>query len=101
MSYRLTHVARQDIRDLTHYIRTVQGSPQNALLVAERLKKQFAKLVESPGLGHVREELNDDEALVIAATGVLVIYDRTVKPLTILRVIHAARDLRGVFSRTR
>ena len=49
-----------------------------------------------PKLGHVREELHDDHALVLPVSGVLVIYDPTLKPLTILRVVHAARNLRRI-----
>ena len=93
MRYRLTETAKQDIREITRYIRTVQKSPQNARLVAERLKAQFAKLARTPTLGHLREELDDENARVIAVSGVLVLYDPTLKPLTILRVVHAARDL--------
>lgn len=93
MKYRLTDAAEQDIREIVNYIRFVQKSPQNARLVARRLKAQFAKLVEMPNLGHVREELGDDHARVIAVSGVLVIYDPWLTPLTILRVIHGARHL--------
>jgi toxin ParE1/3/4 len=99
MRYRLTDAARQDVREIVHYIRNVQKSPQNARLVASRLKAQFAKLTNLPGLGHVREELADDQALVLAVTGLLIIYDRTLRPLTILRVIHVARDLAWIDSR--
>jgi len=77
----------------------MQKSPQNARLVARRLKAQFAQLVEMPMLGHRRAELQDDKALVIAVSGLLVIYDPTLKPLTILRVIHGARDLGRIASR--
>jgi plasmid stabilization system protein ParE len=47
----------------------------------------------------VCEELGDDAARVIAISSVLVIYDPTLKPLTILRVIHGARNLGQVDSR--
>lgn len=93
MKYRVTDAAKQDVREIVNYIRFVQNSPQNARLVAERLKAQFAKLVEMPNLGHVREELADDHAMVVAITGLLVIYDPWLEPLTILRVVHAARHL--------
>lgn len=93
MKYRLTDAAKQDIREIVNHIRFVQHSPQNARLVANRLKAQFEKLVEMPNLGHVRVELADDRALVVAVTGVLVIYDPWLKPLTILRVVHGARHL--------
>jgi antitoxin ParD1/3/4/toxin ParE1/3/4 len=96
MRYRLTDAALQDIREITNHIRVVQKSPQNARHVATRLKAMFAKLVAMPNLGHVREELEDEKARVISVTGVLVIYDPSLKPLTILRVVHAARHLEGV-----
>jgi len=96
MKYRLTLAAAKDIRDITRHIRLIQKSPQNAKLVAVRLKKQFEMLLEMPKLGHRREELHDDDALVVEVTGVLVIYDPKLKPLTILRVIHGARDLKQI-----
>ena len=99
MRYRLTDAAVEDVRAITRHIRTVQGSPQNARLVTTRLKAGFAKLAETPTLGHRREELGDDDALVLPVTGVLVIYDPTLKPLTILRVIHAARDMNRITPR--
>jgi antitoxin ParD1/3/4/toxin ParE1/3/4 len=99
MRYRLTEAARQDVREITDYIRRVQKSPQNAKLVATRLKAAFDKLVQIPQLGHVHEELGDAQAHVYAVTGLLVIYDPSLKPLTILRVVHAARDLQRVDAR--
>ena len=100
MRYRLTDAAKEDIRDIVRHIRFVQKSPQNARLVATRLQAQFARLVEIPNLGHIREELHDDRALVIEVTGVLVIYDPWLKPLTILRVVHGARNLSRVDPRS-
>ena len=93
MKYRLTEAALADVRELTRHIRLVQKSSQNARLVASRLKATFNKLARIPSLGHTREELADDHVLVYPVTGVLVIYNPTVKPLMILRVIHGARVL--------
>jgi plasmid stabilization system protein ParE len=99
MKYRLTHAAMRDIREITAHIRFVQHSPQNARLLARRLKQAFEKLTEIPRLGHIREELQDENALVLVVSGVLVIYDPTLNPLTILGVIHGGRDLHRVSSR--
>jgi toxin ParE1/3/4 len=93
MKYRLTRSAQRDIREITRYIRVKQKSPQNALLVAKRLQQQFERLVEMPNLGHVRPELEDDRALVISVAGLVIICDPSLRPLTVLRVIHAARNL--------
>jgi plasmid stabilization system protein ParE len=59
MKYRLTGAAIRDIRQITSHIRQVQKSPQNAKLVATRLKRQFEQLEAIPRLGHQRQELSD------------------------------------------
>ena len=99
MKYRLTEAAKKDVQEIIRHIRDVQKSPQNAKLVAKRLKAQFGKLTALPQLGHLRDELRDENARVIAVTGLLVIYDPMLKPLTILRVIHGGRDLRRISPR--
>jgi plasmid stabilization system protein ParE len=93
MRYRLTLLARCDIREVTRYIRTVQHSPQNAQLVARRLTAQFRKLAAMPGMGFQHPEIDDPTARIIPVTGLLVVYDPTTNPLMILRVLHPARNL--------
>jgi antitoxin ParD1/3/4/toxin ParE1/3/4 len=93
MKYILTEAARDDIRQITRYIRNKQQSPQNAKLVATRLRNHFRLLSSHPRIGHVREELQDDRLRVSTVTGLLVVYDPTSKPLMIMRIIHPARDL--------
>ena len=99
MRYQLTEAAKQDIREITRHIRDVQKSPQNAKLVATRLKAAFTNLVKQPNLGHPRAELDDEAARVLVVSGVLVIYDPALKPLTVLRVVHPSRDLSRVAPR--
>jgi antitoxin ParD1/3/4/toxin ParE1/3/4 len=81
------------MRQIVRHIRQVQQSPQNAPLVSTRLRDAFRKLANMPTLGHVREELRNDVLRVLPVTGLLVIYAPTVKPLTIVRIVHTARDL--------
>ena len=47
MRYVVTASAKKDIREIVRHIRRVQKSPQNAALVAERLRLQFRKLAET------------------------------------------------------
>jgi plasmid stabilization system protein ParE len=101
MKYRLTQAAVKDVREIVQHIRVIQNSLQNAHLVAARLKHQFEVLLEIPLLGHRRSELQDDGALVIEVSGVLVIYDPKLRPLTVLRVIHGSRDLHRIRTRKR
>ena len=48
---------------------------------------------------HPREELRDANARVHFVTGYLVIYDPTLSPLHILRVVRGSRDLGQVAPR--
>ena len=64
MRHRLTHAARQDVQDIVREIRISQHSPQNARLVASRLKEEFRRLVKMTQLGHPREEIADGAARV-------------------------------------
>ena len=99
MKYRVMPAAAEDMRQIVRRFRDLQKSPQSATLVARRLRDAFRKLTRLPKLGHVREELRDANARVLPVTGLLVIYDPTLKPLTILRVVHGARDLRRIVAR--
>lgn len=95
--YKLTGPAARDIDEILDYI--AEQSIQTAVLVTTRFEKAFERLVDLPGLGHSREELKDANALVYFVSGYLVIYDPTLSPLHILRVVRGARDLARVVSR--
>ena len=49
--------------------------------------------VECPGLGHLREDLADEPLRFWPVYAFLIIY-RPARPLEVLRVLHAARDVR-------
>lgn len=92
--YRLTQAAEGDIAEIAEHIAT--RSTRNALKVANKLYDTFARVAAWPGIGHVRSELRDDSLRVTSLYKLLIIYDPTIKPLTILRVVHGHRDLRRV-----
>lgn len=89
--YLITKPATEDIDEILDYI--AGQSVQNAVLVARRFEKAFATLAETPTLGKPRAELADAHARVYFVSGYLVIYDATLKPMHILRVVRASRDL--------
>jgi antitoxin ParD1/3/4/toxin ParE1/3/4 len=89
--YLLTGPATRDIDEILEYISA--QSEQNAHLVAFRFEKAFRRIAEMPGIGHRREELRDKNARVLAVSGYLVIYDPTLEPVHILRIVRGARDL--------
>ena len=95
--YLLTGPAAADLNEILDYIGGQSG--QSAVLVATRMEKLFDRIASAPGIGHRSKELRDESLRLIAASGYLVIYDPTLKPLHILRVVRGLRDLRRVTPR--
>ncbi len=91
MKYVLTEAAVEDVREIVNYIKA--DSPQNARKVALKLREQFRRIARTPGIGHMRKELRDENLRVSSVYRFLVIYDPTLRPLAILRVIHGAKNL--------
>ena len=91
MSYVLTGPASRDIDDILDYI--AAQSVQTAVIVSQRFEKTFKRIAETPGIGHERDELRDPNVRVLGVSGYLVIYDPTLSPVHILRVVRGGRDL--------
>ena len=97
MNYVLTGPASRDIDEILDYI--AAQSVQTAVLVARRFEKAFNRIGELPSIGHTREELKDADARVLSISGYLVIYDPTLSPVHVLRVVRGARDLGRIEAR--
>jgi len=64
--------------------------------VFTELQYAMQKLAETPGMGHVREDLADESLRVWRVFSFLVIYRPDTSPLHVIRVLHGARDLEGL-----
>ena len=53
----------------------------------------FQKLARSPGIGHSRGDLVDEEFSLFRVHSWMVIYRPRAKPMRIIRVLHSARDI--------
>lgn len=51
------------------------------------------KLAERPGIGHTREDLTDRPVKFWSVYSYLLVYDPESRPLTIIAVLHGARDV--------
>jgi toxin ParE1/3/4 len=51
------------------------------------------RIAENPRIGHKREDLSQDAVLFWSVGSYLIIYAPEKKPLGIVRVLHAARDV--------
>ncbi len=54
------------------------------------------RLAKNPGIGHMREELADKRHRFLLVYSYLIVYRSDAKPLQIIRILHAARDLQSI-----
>jgi len=68
--------------------------------VFDALEKALYKLSRNPGIGHLREELADRRPRFFLVYSYLIVYRFETKPLQVLRVLHAARDVQSILGLT-
>jgi plasmid stabilization system protein ParE len=90
----LTPRAKQDISDIWDYI--AADNVEAADRILDALEGAMPKLAKSPGIGHWREELTDKRHRFLLVHSYLIVYRHETKPLQIIRVLHAARDVHSV-----
>jgi plasmid stabilization system protein ParE len=89
----LTPRAEQDIGDIWDYIAVDSNDAADRVLTA--LEKAILRLAKTPGIGHLREDLADRRHRFLLVYSYLNVYRFETKPLQIIRVIHAARDVQS------
>jgi toxin ParE1/3/4 len=90
----LTPAAEQDLTEIWDYI--AADNPDAANRVHDAFLKAFRRLAESPGLGHYREDLADKRHRFESVYSYLIVYWWETRPLQIIRVLHAARDVSAI-----
>ena len=90
--YELTARARLDLLQIWNYL-AERASLDVADKVAADIESAVERLVQTPGLGHRREDVTARDCLFYRVHSFLIVYRPKTKPLHVLRVIHGARDL--------
>ena len=90
----LTRSAKQDVNDIWDYI--ADDNIEAADRVLEALDRAMIRLAKNPGVGHWREELTDNRHRFFLVDSYLIVDRYETKPLQIVRVLHAARDVRSL-----
>jgi antitoxin ParD1/3/4/toxin ParE1/3/4 len=90
----LTQHARQDVNDIWDYI--ASDSIEAADRVLEALDDAMIKLAKNPGIGHWREDLTDERHRFFLVYSYLIVYRYETKPLQVIRILHAARDIQSI-----
>lgn len=90
----LTPRAKQDVSDIWDYI--AADNIEAADRVLDALENAMIKLAKNPGIGHRREELTDKHHRFFPVYSYLIVYRHETKPLQVIRVLSAARDVQGI-----
>ena len=90
-AYRLTERAEADVDEITDFI--AADNIDAAVKVVLALEDAFVLLASRPGIGHARADLTDRPLKCWSVYSYLVVYDPASDPLTIVTVLHGARDV--------
>jgi toxin ParE1/3/4 len=90
----LTLRAKQDVNDIWDYI--ANDNIEAADRVLDALDNAMIKLAKNPGMGHRRDELTDKRHRFLLVYSYLIVYRYETKPLQIIRILHAARDVQSI-----
>jgi plasmid stabilization system protein ParE len=89
--FKLAPEAARDIREIWAYI--AKDSIKAARRVRLEIVDACQRIARNPRVGHSREDLTDKPVLFWPAGSYLIIYNPARKPVEIVRVVHAARDV--------
>jgi len=92
--FKLSTPAQEDLREIRNFI--AEDNIPAARHFLARLAQAFRGIAEMPAKGHVREDLTDLPVRFWPVGSYLIVYDPEKRPLEILRVLHAARDVETI-----
>ena len=94
----LTPLAARDLDEIWDYL--AEDSIAAADRVLDALAQGFYKLTAHPGIGHIREDLAGKKYKFFLVYSYLIIYRPDTRPLEIIRVLHASRDIEALLDFT-
>ena len=93
--FELSAAARLDLLQVWNYL-AENASLDVADKVAADIESAIRTVARSPGAGHKRPDLTSRDILFYNIHSYLVIYRSNKEPLHVLRVLHAARDVKSI-----
>jgi toxin ParE1/3/4 len=93
--YVLAPQAALDLVEIWRYIKE-----QTGLTMADRVEsgilEKIAFLAGTPGAGHSRKDLTEEDVKFSSVYSYLIVYRPTTKPLQIVSILHGRRDLEQI-----
>ena len=90
--YILAPAAARELAGIWRYIKK-ESNQETADRVESVLRSKFTYLAEFPGAGHWRPDLTDAKVRFFHVYSYLIVYRPEAKPLQIVTILHASRDL--------
>jgi plasmid stabilization system protein ParE len=90
--YILAPQAARDLVQIWRYIRK-ESSQETADRVESVIHNKFVYLADFPKGGHLRRDLTAAEVRFLAVYSYLIVYSPETKPLQIVAILHAHRDV--------
>lgn len=88
----VTPAARDDLLEIRDFI--AGDDPSAARRVLAKLRAAMRRLARVPHMGHLRLDLSPEPLRLWPVYSFLIIYRPETRPLEVLRVLHASRDVR-------
>jgi antitoxin ParD1/3/4/toxin ParE1/3/4 len=90
--YVLSPQAARDLVQISRYIKN-DSSRETADRVESVIRDRFVYLAQHPGGGHRRPDLTDAEVRFLSVYSYLIVYRPETKPLQVVAIVHARRDV--------
>lgn len=97
-TYFLTPTAFKDLTEISDYWER-EGEHARRIIL-DSLMAAIQRLSLSPNLGHRREDLTRRPVLFSYVRPYFVVYDGRSRPIQVIRLLHAARDVRRELRRS-
>ena len=94
----LTPQAARDLNEIWGYLSPDQAEAADRVL--KTLEAAMRKLARMPEIGHLREDLADRRHRFLLVYSYLIVYRPETKPLQVIRVLHASRDVQSLLGLT-
>lgn len=97
-SYILAPQAARDLVQIWRYIKK-ENNQETADRVESVIRSKFVYLVDFPQGGHWRRDLTEAEVRLLSVYSYLIVYRPETKPLQIVAILHAHRDVTKILSK--
>lgn len=94
--FSLAPAARDDLSEISRFIR--RDNPRAADRILLEFHHAMRRLARMPELGHLRQDLADEPLRFWPIRSYLIVYRAETRPIQIVRVLHAARDVRRILN---